>query len=160
MKLRTCSEQALYDSSSPIEHWEERQRDPDAYSMHGLPKKVSNKTEACRFCGSPIQKRDGRKNVKDTDESKFATVGCTSAIVVVCLAMFLTSDWDSGPNRNYRNSSGTSSSNSEVDACIERGIQYFKDIGSYPTLSSPPNRGRSAEVVARERCNRTTTAFP
>lgn len=47
----------------------------------------------------------------------------------------------------------------EIDACARRGVEYFKEIGSYPTLQSPPNTGRSAEDVAIERCNRTTTAF-
>lgn len=48
---------------------------------------------------------------------------------------------------------------SNVSACVDRGVAYFKEIGSYPTLTSPPNSGRSAEDVASERCNRTTTAF-
>lgn len=43
----------------------------------------------------------------------------------------------------------------EVEACTQRGVAYFQEIGSYPTLSD----GRSASVVAAERCNRTTTAF-
>lgn len=47
----------------------------------------------------------------------------------------------------------------EIDACVRRGVEYFKEIGSYPTLHSSPNGGRSAEDVAIERCNRTTTAF-
>jgi hypothetical protein len=46
-----------------------------------------------------------------------------------------------------------------VDACISRGVQYFKDIDSYPTLKSEPNIGRRAEEVAAERCKRTLTAF-
>jgi hypothetical protein len=50
-------------------------------------------------------------------------------------------------------------SNAEVDACVNRGVAYFKEMGSYPTLKSAPNAGRNAEDVARERCNRTTTAF-
>ena len=47
----------------------------------------------------------------------------------------------------------------EIDACVRRGVEYFKEIGSYPTLLSSPNTGRPAEDVAIERCNRTTTAF-
>lgn len=43
----------------------------------------------------------------------------------------------------------------EVKKCIERGVAYFKEIGSFPTLSD----GRSALKVAQERCQRTTTAF-
>ena len=46
-----------------------------------------------------------------------------------------------------------------IESCINRGIAYFKTIGSYPNLLSEPNAGRSAEIVAYERCNRTTTAF-
>lgn len=48
---------------------------------------------------------------------------------------------------------------SAVASCIERGVAYFKDIGSYPTLTSAPNAGRSADDVARERCARSATAF-
>ena len=55
--------------------------------------------------------------------------------------------------------SGSSNGTSQVDRCVARGVDYFKEIGSYPTLSSAPNEGRRAEDVARERCNRTTTAF-
>lgn len=47
----------------------------------------------------------------------------------------------------------------KIAACVKRGVAYFKEIGSYPTLKTKPNRGRSAEEVALERCRRTTTAF-
>jgi hypothetical protein len=43
----------------------------------------------------------------------------------------------------------------EVEACVERGMEYFKEVEAYPTLSD----GRSASSVAAERCGRTTTAF-
>lgn len=46
-----------------------------------------------------------------------------------------------------------------ITACVERGVSYFKEIGSYPRLTTAPNRGRLAEEVARERCERTLTAF-
>jgi hypothetical protein len=49
----------------------------------------------------------------------------------------------------------SSSSKGDVDACIQRGIQYYKDIGSYPTLSN----GENADKKVSERCNRTATAF-
>jgi len=52
-----------------------------------------------------------------------------------------------------------STEDDSVAACVRRGVAYFKEIGSYPTLSSAPNRGRNADDVAIERCNRTTTAF-
>ena len=69
------------------------------------------------------------------------------ALFCILLAPFITSC-----------SSGESAA-LEVSKCVDRGVQYFKDIGSYPTLNSAPNKGRSAETVARERCKRTTTAF-
>ncbi len=53
----------------------------------------------------------------------------------------------------------SSTGNAEVSACVARGVSYFKEVGSYPTLKSAPNAGRSAEDVALERCKRTTTAF-
>lgn len=43
-----------------------------------------------------------------------------------------------------------------VEECTERGISYFKEIGSYPNLKS---NDKSAEQVSAERCNITTTAF-
>lgn len=50
-------------------------------------------------------------------------------------------------------------SDNPVTACVERGVAYFKEVGSYPTLQSEPNTGRAAKDVALERCQRTTTAF-
>lgn len=43
-----------------------------------------------------------------------------------------------------------------VDDCTQRGVAYFKEIGSYPRLST----GEYAETEAFQRCSRTTTAFP
>lgn len=51
------------------------------------------------------------------------------------------------------------SGGNKVQECTERGVAYFKEIGSYPRLSSYPDAGRTAEEVALERCKRTTTAF-
>jgi len=82
------------------------------------------------------------------------------AAAVLLFSIVGCSDNQSSQSVRTRSVPEADRSNSEVDACVERGVQYFKDIGSYPTLSSPPNKGRSAEEVARERCNRTTTAFP
>lgn len=45
--------------------------------------------------------------------------------------------------------------------CVSNGVKYFKEIGSYPTLTAPPNKGKGAIAVARERCKRAPlTAFP
>ena len=43
--------------------------------------------------------------------------------------------------------------------CVQRGIAWYKEIGSYPRLTAPPNRGRDAMDVAIERCGRTIGAF-
>ena len=43
--------------------------------------------------------------------------------------------------------------------CIKRGVASFKQIGSYPTLRVPPDKGRAAIDVARERCSGTSAAF-
>ena len=51
--------------------------------------------------------------------------------------------------------SSSDSSSGDVESCVRRGTAYFSSIGSYPVLSD----GRRAADVARERCNRTTTAF-
>ena len=44
--------------------------------------------------------------------------------------------------------------------CVSNGVKYFKEIDSYPTLTAPPNKGKDAIAVARERCKRAPlTAF-
>ena len=47
-----------------------------------------------------------------------------------------------------------------VERCVANGIVYFKDIGSFPTLTSGIYEGRDATEEARARCARTPTAFP
>lgn len=39
----------------------------------------------------------------------------------------------------------------KLKACIERGISYYKDFGSYPNLST----GESAKTASRKKCLRT-----
>ena len=52
---------------------------------------------------------------------------------------------------------GAKTENSDATKeCADRGVKYFKDVGSYPTLQST---GELASQVALERCKRTTTAF-
>lgn len=46
-------------------------------------------------------------------------------------------------------------SEARVEACAQRGVKYFMDVGSYPRLSD----GRIPYEVARERCLRTLKAF-
>jgi hypothetical protein len=45
--------------------------------------------------------------------------------------------------------------------CVSKGVEYFKEIDSYPRLTAAPNKGKHAITVARERCKRAPlTAFP
>ena len=48
---------------------------------------------------------------------------------------------------------------SELGHCVERGVSYYKEIGSYPTLTAAPNTGRDADTVVLERCRRSFRAF-
>jgi hypothetical protein len=50
-------------------------------------------------------------------------------------------------------------SHSSVGACVQRGVAYFESIGSYPALKEPPNQGRLAQEVARERCQASVSSF-
>lgn len=45
---------------------------------------------------------------------------------------------------------------SPMAVCVERGIQYYKDIDAYPRLSTT---GERVEDVVKRRCSRTTGAF-
>lgn len=78
-----------------------------------------------------------------------------TALIVLGIALAGCSE----PKVVFENTTTVPEVDDGVDACTKRGVAYFKEIGSYPTLSSAPNRGRSAEDVALERCSRTTTAF-
>lgn len=66
---------------------------------------------------------------------------------------------DSSTTTDLGNQSQATAAVDTVAACTDRGIAYFKEIGSYPRLSSAPNAGRLAREVAAERCGRTLTAF-
>lgn len=65
----------------------------------------------------------------------------------------------SPPTVVFENTTTVPEVDDSVASCVERGVAYFKEIGSYPTLKSAPNAGKSADDVALERCVRATTAF-
>lgn len=50
---------------------------------------------------------------------------------------------------------GCSSEKEELEACYRKGITYYREIGSYPTLSD----GRDANRVIGERCATSKIAF-
>ena len=60
-----------------------------------------------------------------------------------------------GKDESNPPSASTKSGGGEGPACVQRGIAYYKEIGSYPKLSD----GRLASEVVADRCARTTTAF-
>jgi len=66
---------------------------------------------------------------------------------------------DGDQSSSITTSSGFTLPPGPIALCARRGVAYFIEIGSYPTLSSAPDAGRPAEDVAIERCSRTTTAF-
>ncbi len=37
----------------------------------------------------------------------------------------------------------------QYSVCIEKGVKYYKSLGSYPTLST----GKSADLKIREKCD-------
>lgn len=39
-----------------------------------------------------------------------------------------------------------------IEACVERGVNYYKNTGSYPRFKAYPNAGRRTEDVVREKC--------
>jgi hypothetical protein len=72
----------------------------------------------------------------------------TAAVLLIAILAFVALYATNGDNRRA------------IEECTARGVAYFKEIGSYPTLRSYPDTGRKAEDVAAERCSRTVTAFP
>ena len=49
--------------------------------------------------------------------------------------------------------------NKDIPECVDRGVAYYTEVGSYPLLKTEPNRGRKAEEVAEEMCRRSSAAF-
>jgi hypothetical protein len=44
--------------------------------------------------------------------------------------------------------------------CVSNGVEYFKEMGSYPILKYNSDKGKHAITVAKERCKRAPkTAF-
>ena len=41
-----------------------------------------------------------------------------------------------------------------VKECIEQRIEFFKSVNSYPILNYSRDKGRPAQIVAQEQCNR------
>jgi ABC-type phosphate transport system substrate-binding protein len=83
------------------------------------------------------------------------------SVVALLLACGVVSGCGGAGSTAIRNSESKKqcSGSKTTTACVCRVVEYFKEIGSYPTLTSAPNAGRSAESVARERCERTNNGL-
>lgn len=53
----------------------------------------------------------------------------------------------------------TTSTHSDYDSCVRKGIAYFSDLGWYPILPEPRAGQRAIDLIT-QRCNVTTTAYP
>ena len=106
--------------------------------------------ELCRYCNSEQPPNPGPKPI-----GCLTVLGMAFLFIIVVFALISMS---SGPQLPPPAVTSASQEN-DITGCVARGVAYYKDIGSYPTLYSEPNAGRSAEEVARERCRRSPTAF-
>lgn len=99
----------------------------------------------------------GPVNIPSVREARFCRISSSgsakSSIVIATLALMSCSPGSDRAAEEEREAEDP------VMSCVQRGVAYFKEIGSYPTLQSAPNTGRAAEDVALERCQRTTGAF-
>lgn len=85
-----------------------------------------------------------------SEEARWGLIagGVIGAVIVIVVVLRL-----AGAIEPVERSS--SSTTDSVSSCVDRGVAYFREIGSWPTLSD----GRNAREVAAERCSRTTGAF-
>lgn len=123
---------------------------------------VSAEAIKCKHCGAELTPPDpitlqGLQSRTSSQENstKNVMVGILAVVFIIGIAKII----DTLSSDESSSVSAREASDSPVKQCVDRGIQYFKDIGSYPFLHSEPSKGRDAEEVARERCERTTTAF-
>jgi hypothetical protein len=118
-------------------------------------KHTFDKYPECLSCGSKLKSTSFGINSNLSKSSHFyqQVSWLESLIYLIVIAGFIY--WKA----NDFSSTSTVVNPNEVQACVSRGVKYFKEIGSYPVLVSEPNAGRRAEDVARERCNRGIHAF-
>jgi len=76
-------------------------------------------------------------------------------VAIVCLALLAAMLFSNREDTAQSTHARASDSSDSITKCYERGVAYFKEIGSYPTLSD----GRLAGDVAAERCDRSKQAF-
>ena len=115
-------------------------------------REISLQAPMCPGCGYPL---DGpRVEPKKKSVTTKVTQGCLFAIAVSLLLLSAIVFIVLIVPSSSKSESGADGSTS-LNNCIARGIDYYREIGSYPYLTD----GRKAESVARERCGRTPSAF-
>lgn len=91
----------------------------------------------------------------DRTGRNLGAVRTSRILLVLMLATVGAATFYSAGEKSGARADDSTTDAAEIAACVERGVTYYREIGSYPTLSD----GRDARRVAEERCRRTTTAF-
>lgn len=115
-------------------------------------KEISDQAPSCPGCGAPLHPATVSQTVYTKPATSVFTWIVTGAIALGVFSCVVSGGKDKAQ-------APVIGSSAAKEACINRGIAYYKEIGSYPTLKSEPNKGKSARAVATDRCTRTTTAF-
>ncbi|MCL6729185.1 zinc ribbon domain-containing protein [Sphingomonas hankyongi] len=106
---------------------------------------INREARVCKHCG------------RSSNESPTLLLAIIGVVLLIAAARSCGSNERPVREEATRVVTTTVSSNPSISSeeCERRGVDYYKEIGAYPTLSD----GRVAEDVAIERCGRTTTAF-
>ncbi len=101
----------------------------------------------------------GTMSKSDKGEGKFykyitSSMGIKSAFFISTLSVFLFY-FLSTEKYEFATKNGNPSNLPTIRECTELGIDYYKEIGSYPLMSS----GKDAKSEVNERCRRSALAF-
>ncbi len=91
------------------------------------------------------------------EQQKINRVGCAIWVFIITIALFVYLVKNAEPNPPIGKviESVTKNYKAPDCDCVCRGIKYYKDIGSFPKLST----GEDAVFKVKVRCNRTKSAF-
>ena len=110
-----------------------------------------------------LKERSGDDQTSANVKIKNVFVG--SAFVILSITIALVSFFGKWEDRQREAVENTpSKTNSDhlslptYDECYKNGVEYFAEIGVL-ILTSPPDQGRFATDVAKERCRKSTLAF-
>lgn len=112
-------------------------------------KDLSSEAEVCPHCGF-----NGNKAILKKEESEKAWREASLFSKILVFGIVLSPFFFIGKCIFDHNSDSTGAKVHYGD-CVNLGISYFREIGSYPKLST----GKDAETEARRRCSKSTRAF-